>query len=100
RRRRGALARPRRRRDPPPRQPPLGPRTDVLLRLWRLGAGARDQRLSAVDQIPVLKADRRRVDARDAVSRHAVAAGLRQDAEGGFPASLWRLLGRLGGRLF
>src|SRR5256885_12199251 len=39
----GALARPRRRRGPPPRQPPLGPRADVLLRLWRLGAGARDR---------------------------------------------------------
>src|SRR5881392_4210714 len=52
---------------------------------YLMGAGARDQRLPGFDQIPVLKTDRRRVDARDALSRHAVASRMRQDAKRGVP---------------
>ena len=95
----GARARHRQGYREPAVRAPLDAGADVLLHLRRLGAGPRDERLSAVDQIPVRAADRRRVDARDALHGRAVAARLRQDAEGGVPPSQRRLQGRFRGRV-
>ena len=73
-------------------------RADVLLHLWRLGPRAGDERLPALGQIPVLEADRRRIDARDAVSRRAAAARRHRHPEGGVPSALRPVLGQFGAR--
>ena len=80
--RRGGARRPARRRGgASPDRPAVDPRADVLLHLWRLGSGARDERLPALGQIPVLEADRRRVDARDALHGRAAAQGVRRQTQ-------------------
>ncbi len=69
-------------------RPAVDARADVLLHLWRLGPRAGDERLPALGQIPVLKADRRRIDARDAVSRCADPARRHRPAERGVSPAL------------